>query len=460
MKQQYRRIHFIGIGGIGMSAIAQMLLKLGYEVSGSDIKPNPLSRQLEALGARVFYGHSAANALGADCVVYSSSIDSANPELSMARLNKIPVKHRSQMLAFLSADKWTAAVSGTHGKSTTTSLLGCVYHEAGKNPTVLVGAKVDQFGGNFLMGDGPVMIMEADESDASFLEYNPNAIIVTNIDTDHLDHFKNLENITATFKTFIGRLETGGRWYGCAENAEVKRLLAECPNGVSYGFNRSADYAAGEVELLGDKGSRFLLYKGGDALGEIRLSIFGRHNVLNAVGVCALALDQGLTFEQVRGAIRAYRGASRRFDLKLSSDDLIVVDDYAHHPTEIRATLEAAKGFSARRLVVVFQPHRYSRTQLLEKDFAPAFDLADDVVVTDIYAAGEKPIEGVTGRLLAERISAGRRSPAQYMPRENLAATLAQHLRKGDFLITMGAGDIGEAANEMKKTHELKPAAF
>jgi UDP-N-acetylmuramate--L-alanine ligase/UDP-N-acetylenolpyruvoylglucosamine reductase len=453
MNSKALRYHFVGIGGIGMSAIAQMLSKLGCTVSGSDIRATHLTRELEKMGIHVNYGHAAANLDGSDVVVYSSSIDEANPELKEARERGLTVWHRSRMLAELSRDKWTAAVSGAHGKSTTTSLLGWVYDRCGRKPTVVVGAKVQQLGGNFVLGAGPNMILEADESDASFLQYNPDTIIVTNIDADHLDYFRDVEDIYDKFRAFLGRMKPGGRWYGCADNAYVRRLLAECPRGaVSYGTGADCDFAAEGIELLGGEGSRFALRARGRELGEVRLGIFGRHNVLNATAVIALALDQGLDFDAVRAAVREYRGAVRRFDIAMNTDDLILIDDYAHHPTEIAATLEAARGFSRRRLLVVFQPHRYSRTQLLEEGFASCFDLADELVVTDVYAAGERPIEGVSGQALAARIARQRSKPTSFLPKDALLEGILARIRQGDMVMMMGAGDIGEVVHDVKRS--------
>jgi len=458
---QFKKIHFIGVGGIGMSAIAQMLTRLGYEVSGSDVKESAITRHLSESGVRIRIGHSASNLGEAECVVFSSSIARDNPEIAAAQRNGLAVKHRSEMLAFLSSDKWTAAVSGTHGKSTTTSMLGFVYERCGKNPTVVVGAKVEQFGGgNLLLGAGPDMILEADESDASFLQYSPDAIIITNIDSDHLDYFRDLDEIEAVFCQFLGKLKTGGRFYGCAEDARVRRLLVsdKARRGVSYGFGPQWDYSAASPELVGRGGARFTLCRAGKRLGEVAISLYGLHNILNATAVCALALDQGLGFDAVRAAIKEYRGATRRFDLKFISEELTIVDDYAHHPTELRRTLEAARGFAGeRRIFVLFQPHRYSRTKLLFDDFVKSFAIADEVIVTDVYAAGEQPLDGVSGEKLAQAIAkTGVR--ASYVPKAELAEEAASRLQKGDVAMTMGAGDIGETALEIKRIYEHKVA--
>lgn len=450
------RFHFVGIGGIGMSAIAQMLVKLGCTVTGSDIRATSITRQLEAIGIHIYYGHAASNLDGCHCVVYSSSIDPDNAELKEARKKRLVLKHRSQMLADLSADKWTAAISGAHGKSTTTSLLGWVYDQCGKKPTVIVGAKVKQLGGNFLMGVGPNMIIEADESDASFLQYTPDAIIVTNIDSDHLDYFGNIDEIYDKFRQFVQQLKEGGRWYGCAEDERIRLLLRQEPRGaVSYGFRSDCDYYASEVEYLGQEGCRFVLYGRGGRIGGLELHVYGRHNILNATAVCAMSIDQGLDFSMIRKAIQSYEGATRRFEILLNTPDLILVDDYAHHPTEIRTTLEAARQYSKRRLLVVFQPHRYSRTKLLEKDFSSCFDLADELIVTDIYAAGENPIDGISGQRLTEKVRSLRIGKTSFVSKEHLAQTLFSNIRQGDMVITMGAGDIGELAHEIKKTMSL-----
>lgn len=449
----YKSFHFIGIGGIGMSALAQMLVRLGLRVSGSDAHPGQITRDLERMGVRVSASHEAGLVDGAECVVYSSSIRETNPEIVEARRRGLPVLHRSEVLAMLSAEKWSAAVSGTHGKSTTTSILGWIFKRCGEDPTVIVGAKSRQLGGNFSMGAGSKVVFEADESDASFLRYRPDAIIVTNIDNDHLDHFHDIGGVYAIFREFTGRLKPGGRWYGCAECPQTRRLLRERPEGaVSYGFGDGWDYTARDVET-GGRGIRFTLWKGARKLGSVQLRLYGRHNALNATAAIALAVDQGVDFARAAEAAGSYEGAVRRFDVKLDSERLIVVDDYAHHPTEIRATIEAAGQYSARRLVVVFQPHRYSRTSILENDFAASFDPADELVVTDVYAAGEYPIAGVSGENLARVIASHRLGPTRYVPREALEADLASNLRPGDFVMTMGAGDIFEAAEFLSRRY-------
>lgn len=449
-----KRFHFVGIGGIGMSAIAQMLARNGCAVSGSDIRKSAITDELGRIGVRVFLGHSAAHLDGAECVVYSSSIDPENPELAEARRRGISVKHRSQALASLSAGKWTAAVSGTHGKSTTASLLGWIWRSCGLDPTVVVGAKVDQFGGNLLVGTGNAMIIEADESDASFLEYEPDAAIVTNIDTDHLDHFESMERVERTFADFLARLKTGGRWYGCRECPRTARLLdARGSRGTGYGFSASSDWRAADARTGADGGS-FVLYRGAP-LGEVRIRLHGVHNILNTTAAMALAIDAGIPFEKARDAAALYRGAARRFDFKINAEDITLIDDYAHHPTEVRATLAAARGFSPRRILAVFQPHRFTRTRILESEFAGCFSGADELIVTDIYAAGERPAEGVTAAHLAQAIAA-RHAAVRYVPRPELVSRVTDSTRKGDIVITLGAGDIAETAEELKAVYERK----
>jgi len=440
-----------------MSAIAQMLFHHGARVTGSDSEQTPMTRYLESLGIRVDRGHHAANVRGAECVIFSSSIQKDNPEILEAERARIPLKHRAEALALLSHGQWVAAVSGTHGKTTTTALLGRIYQENGQNPTVVVGAKVPSLGGNVSLGSGDEMILEADESDASFLAYEPNAILITNIDRDHLDHFEGIDAIYATFKQFVSRLKPGGRWVGCGECPHVQKLLKEMPQGaVSYGLSPGCDYRAGDIEERGPEGSAFELYGPDGLVGKIHLKLIGLHNVLNAVGAAALALEEGVRFEAIQRALAGFEGASRRFEVKCHTDDFTLVDDYAHHPTEIHMTLRAARGFTGRKVIAVFQPHRYTRIQKLEEEFAGAFDLADEVVVTDIYAAGETPLAGISGACLSETIRRQQGSKVRFVPRDQLLEDLLRCETQGTLWIMMGAGDISQVADQWKEVYEKK----
>lgn len=448
--KEHASYHFIGIGGIGMSAIAQMLARKGYAVTGSDVEENYMTRALQEEKIPVHIGHHAKNIGSAECVVYSSSIRGDNPEIQEARRRSLAVHHRSEALAFLSRGQWTAAVSGTHGKTTTTAMLGRIFQEEGRSPAVMVGAKVPELGGNAVMGSGKMMVLEADESDSSFLAYEPDAIIVTNIDRDHLDHFLDLNEIYRTFLAFTRRLKKGGKWYGCTECPQTLKLLKEA-GGIGYGLRDEASYVAAQTELL-PGGSRYTAWGPRGELGEIRLQVPGVHNILNSLAAAAVATDAGCSWPAVVRALEGFKGASRRFDIKLRAKDFVLVDDYAHHPAEIRMTLEAARSYSPKKITAVFQPHRYSRTQALADEFAGAFGEADTVVITDIYAASESPIPGVSGELLARQI--GRDRPAaqvRYVERARLLAELEKPEYRAGMLVCMGAGDIGRVCEELRK---------
>lgn len=446
--------YLIGIGGIGMSAIAQMLLKHGFKVSGSDLTPSPMTQRLERLGIRVFYGHDASHVGEQDRVIYSSSIREDNPELRKARDENLSVQHRSEALAVLSRGHWTQAVAGTHGKTTTTALMGAIFQEAGRQPSIMVGGKVPAFGGNAVVGDGETMILEADESDASFLIYEPNAILITNIDCDHLDHFRDMDEIYETFKTFVGRLQKNGYWMGCAECPQVRRLREACPQrSLSYGFADDSDYQAQQLKSLGPLGSRFTVKGPQGILGEVHIKLLGLHNVLNALGALAASLEAGVPWRSVQEALSSFEGASRRFEIKLHDQRFILVDDYAHHPQEILMTLKAARQFTPHPILAIFQPHRYSRTQKLAEEFSQAFDLADEVVLTDIYPAGELPIPNVSGEELASKIRKHHKGRVSFIPRDRLADELCSRQKEQTLWITMGAGDIHEVAGLLKESY-------
>ncbi len=445
----HRSFHFIGVGGIGMSAIAQMLARKGYVVSGSDVEENYMTRTLRDEKVAVHIGHHAKNIGQTECVVYSSSIREDNPEIQEAKRRGLPVYHRSEALAFLSHGQWTAAVSGTHGKTTTTAMLGRIFQEEGRSPAVVVGAKVPELGGNAVMGAGNVMILEADESDSSFLAYEPDSIIVTNIDRDHLDHFLDLDEIYQTFLKFTRRLKPGGKWFGCTECPQTMKLLREA-GGIGYGFRDEAKYVAAQAELVAG-GSRYVAWGPRGELGEVRLYVPGTHNVLNSLAAAAVAVEAGCSWGAVARALEGFRGASRRFDIKVRTKDFTLVDDYAHHPAEIRTTLGAARSYAPSRLTAVFQPHRYSRTQALAEEFAGAFGDADEVVITDVYAASESPIPGVNGELLARQIRQERGGRVRYVERSRLVEELKAAEYRTGMLICMGAGDIGRACEELKK---------
>lgn len=444
-------VHFIGIGGAGMSGLARLLLARGERVSGSDLRPGPALDELRALGARVSIGHRAENLNGATRVVYSAAVREDNPELAEARRRRIPTVVRARLLGELMADRRGIAVTGTHGKTTSTGMAGSVFLSAGLDPTVLVGGEWSGIGGNARPGNGPHFLAEACEAFQSFLEMRPAAALVTNIEEDHLDCYEgSMERLLEAFRTFFSRIPEGGYVVGCGEDANVRRLLGEMSvRSLLYGWSPELDYSARGMTLDGGL-PHFRVFRGGEELGEVRLSVPGRHNALNALGVAALATEEGVPFPAVAGGLAAFRGVERRFELLGEANGVLVVDDYAHHPTELRATLAAARERLGRPLLAVFQPHLYSRTAQLMDEFAGAFEDADRVLITGIYGAREDPLPGITAEALAAAVRA--RRPGIPVAHRETAAEALEWLRRetvpGEAVLTLGAGDvrgIGEA---------------
>ncbi|HEX7522813.1 MAG TPA: UDP-N-acetylmuramate--L-alanine ligase [Candidatus Deferrimicrobium sp.] len=438
-------IHFVGIGGIGMSGIAELLLNLGYRVSGSDLRRSDTTERLERLGAAVRTGHSASN-VPADghVVVVSSAVRPDNPEVLEAHRRKIPVIPRAEMLAELMRMKYGIAIAGTHGKTTTTSMVATVLATAGWDPTAVVGGKLNSLGSNAKLGQGEFLVAEADESDGSFLKLSPTVAVVTNIDPEHLDFYSGIGQIKETFLHFINKVPFYGFSVLCIDHPNVQELIPSVEKTyVTYGFSRSADYRAEEVVVSGMT-NRFAVFARGERLGEVLLRAPGRHNVSNALAATAVALELRIPFEQVREGLSLYAGVGRRFQVKGEIDGVTVVDDYGHHPVEVRATLAAAREvWPDRRIVLGFQPHRYSRTRALFKEFLSAFQDADVLLVFEVYSAGEEPIEGATGKDLCSAVRDYGHREARYLgksagAREAVRATL----RPGDIFLTMGAGDV------------------
>jgi UDP-N-acetylmuramate--alanine ligase len=409
LKRRVRRVHLIGIGGSGMCGIAEVLLTLGYEVSGSDIKKTEITEGLRKRGAIVKEGHSAANVAGAQVAVFSSAIDMDNSEIREARRLGIPLIRRAEMLAELMRLKLGIAVAGTHGKTTTTSMIGAVMTEAGLDPTVVIGGRLNNLQGHARLGKGEYIVVEADESDASFLCLNPILSVITNIDDDHLDHYRSRERLQAAFLEFSQKVPFYGAVVACLDDSGVRLALPEISRQViTYGFTPGAILRGERVTLTGS-GSSCEVSSGGKHLGNLRLRAAGRHNLSNALAAVAVGLELEVPFEKCAAALADYAGVARRLQFKGESKGVRVCDDYGHHPTEIRATLEAARMMadeSKGRLLVLFQPHRYSRTNLLRDEFSAAFDPADSVTLAEIYAAGEVPIPGVSARLIRDGIAA------------------------------------------------------
>ena len=446
MRQFVRRVHFVGIGGVGMSGIAEVLHNLGYEVSGSDAKESELTRRLAHGGVRVRYGHAAAHAQGAQVVVVSSAVRADNPEVRWARERGVPVVLRAQMLAELGRMKKTVTVAGTHGKTTTTSLVSMALNAAGAKPTMIIGGQLKNIGSNVKLGVGDYLVAEADESDGSFLFLSPLVAVVTNVDNDHLDYHKTLDNLKRAFLDHLHRLPFYGAAVLCADDANLAGLIPRVERRViTYGIKPGARWQARGLELSRE-GSRFDAYKEGRRVARLSLRVPGRHNVLNALG--ALAAGEFLGFDVARLArgLSEFRGVGRRLDRLGEAGGIEFVDDYGHHPTEVATTLAAVAGlWKARRVVVVFQPHRYSRTKLLAKDFGPAFRDADLVYVADVYPAGEKPIPGVTSKLVLDSLS---RAGVRCAPFTR-ALDVAKEIRPGDVVLTLGAGDVWKVGEDL-----------
>jgi UDP-N-acetylmuramate--alanine ligase len=447
-------IHFVGIGGIGMSGIAEVLLTLGYGVSGTDLKESDTTRRLVELGATIKYGHDAAHLDEADVVVISSAVKPTNPEVIAARARGIPVIPRAEMLAELMRMKYGVAVAGSHGKTTTTSLVATVLHQAGLDPTAVIGGKLPLLSGsNARLGGGDYLVAEADESDGSFMKLTPTVAVVTNIDPEHLDHYGTLDALKRTFVDFINKVPFYGLAILCVDHEHVQSILPLVEKRhVTYGFTPLANFRAVDVAFDGLR-TTFTAIARGKTLGRVELAMPGRHNVLNSLAVLAVADFLGVDFAVYQRALAQFTGVGRRFTVRGEARGVMVVDDYGHHPAEIRATLAGARtGFADRRIVAAFQPHRYTRTRDLMGDFARAFNEADVVAVCDIYAAGEEPIAGVSSARLVDEMRASGHLSAHYVPkRADVAATLAPELRDGDILITLGAGDVWMVGEEILK---------
>jgi UDP-N-acetylmuramate--alanine ligase len=447
------RIHFVGIGGIGMSGIAEVLLTLGYAVGGTDLKESDTTRRLTELGARIQYGHDAAHLDAADVVVISSAVKPTNPEVLAARARGIPVIPRAEMLAELMRMKYGIAVAGSHGKTTTTSLVATVLHQAGLDPTAVIGGKLPSLGSNARLGGGDYLVAEADESDGSFMKLTPTVAVVTNIDPEHLDHYGSLDALKRTFVEFINKVPFYGLAVLCVDHEHVQSILPSVEKRhVTYGFTPLASFRAVEVAFDGLRTS-FTAIARGRTLGRVELAMPGRHNVLNSLAVLAVADFLGVDFAVYQRALAGFSGVGRRFTVRGEARGVMVVDDYGHHPAEIRATLAGARtGFADRRIVAAFQPHRYTRTRDLMGDFARAFNEADVVTVCDIYAAGEEPIAGVSSARLVDEMRASGHLSAHYVPkRADVAPALAAELRDGDIVITLGAGDVWMVGEEILK---------
>lgn len=451
MLQDINRIHFIGIGGAGMSAIAKVLLAQGFTVTGSDISQSAAVARLSELGAKIFLGHDTGNIDGAQAVVVSTAIAGGNPEISAARSKGLPVFHRSDIVAELMRQRRGIAVAGAHGKTTTTSMIAVMLERAGLDPTIIIGGDIDYLNGNAKLGHGEFLVAEADESDGSFRKLMPRIAVVTNIENDHLDYYGTMENIRRAFVDFLGNLTADeGVAVLCFDNAEVRDVAAGLGRRVvSYAIDADADYQARGIAIRGTT-TVYQVFRKGELLGSVEISVPGRHNVANSLAAVAVGLECGLSFEAIAEGLAAFHGVKRRFQTKGRVDGVWVVDDYAHHPTEIATTLKAARDTKPRRLVCVFQPHRYTRTKFLQAEFGGSFAQADLLVLTDIYSAGEPPIPGISGETIKDEVDRQTGQAVTYIPdKANVARYLAQIVEPGDLVMTMGAGNIYQAGEEL-----------
>jgi UDP-N-acetylmuramate--alanine ligase len=456
-----RKIHFIGIGGSGMNGIAEVLVNMGYDVTGSDLSETDVTRRLEALGAIVYKGHRAENVHGSQCVVYSSAVRKDNPEIREAASRQIPAIPRAEMLAELMRMKYGIAIAGTHGKTTTTSMTAMILATAGLDPTIVTGGKLLGIGANARLGGGDFLVAEADESDGSFLKLTPAIAVVTNIDREHMDHYRDMDDVKAAYLSFMNKVPFYGCAVICLDHPVIQGLIPGITRRfISYGLTAQADLNAREIRHKGMQTS-FDVWRGAVRLGPVTLHMPGSHNVYNSLAAVAVAMELGIDWAGVKAGLEGFTGVERRFQVRGSSGGVTVVDDYGHHPAEIKAALRAAKDcFRESRVIVVFQPHRFSRTKDLFEEFLSAFNDADRLVLTEVYAAGEERIEGASGEALYLGIKGYGHKDVAYMPGlDGLPAALAEEARPGDVVITLGAGDVWKAGVKLLELLGARGAA-
>jgi len=464
MFAKIQRIHFVGIGGIGMSGIAEVLLNLGYKISGSDLKSSVITQRLATLGATIFEGHQPQNVAGAEVVVASSAVPPDNLEIAEARALHIPVIKRAEMLAELMRLKYGIAIAGMHGKTTTTSMVAAVLAAGGLDPTVVVGGRVDAMGSNARLGKSQYLVAEADESDRSFLKLSPILAVVTNIDREHMDCYRSMKDVKRAFLDFMDRLPFYVMVVACNDDPLLRRLFPQIQRRlVTYGTRRGSDFQVklGKSNPKPEKScvSHFHVTYRGETLGTFELHVPGVHNILNATAAIAVGVGLDVPVEQIHSALAGFAGVDRRFQLRGTAAGVSVIDDYGHHPTEIRATLAAARECGYRKVHVVFQPHRYTRTQSLMDEFATAFEDADSLFVLDIYPAGERPIPEITGAALARRIAENRTLPVKYVSSfENAATTVIADAQEGDMILTLGAGSVSQLGPMIIERLQLRGA--
>jgi UDP-N-acetylmuramate--alanine ligase len=447
-----KSFHFVGIGGAGMSAIATILLQMGYIISGSDMSASETTRKLEKLGAKVYIGHNEQNLGDVEAVVVSTAIPDSNAEVLSAKLRNIKIYHRSDVVAALMKERKGIAVAGAHGKTTTTSMVALMLEKAGIDPTIIIGGELNYLGGNAKLGSGDWLVAEADESDGSFLKLSPQIAIITNIENDHMDFYQTMENILHTFEEFLLKLpQKDGMAVLCFDNKHIRDIANSLERKfVSYAIeNQDAEYQAQNIRAQG-AATIFDVYRHKNLLGTMKLNVPGRHNVANSLAAIAVGIQLGLSFEQIAEGIALFQGAKRRFQTKARLNGIWIVDDYAHHPTEIATTMLAARQTAPKRLICVFQPHRFSRTMLLRNEFGSAFSSTDLLILTDIYAAGERPIPGIDGEVIKEEVEKQTGQNVVYIKdKERIARYLSEVTEPGDLIITMGAGDVYRVGEEL-----------
>jgi len=460
MLQKIESVHFIGVGGIGMSSIASILLERGFDISGSDLRANRLTDRLAKRGAKIFIGHRASNLRdNTGLVVYSTSIDDANPEIQKARERKIPIVHRSDIVAELVNTKSGIAITGAHGKTTTTALSGLLLTRAGLDPTIIVGGEASYLNSNWRNGKGDYAVCEADESDGTFRKLKPAYAVLTNIDREHLEHYKDFEGLITANKAFIENIKEAGCLITSYEDPNIQRILKGYKGKYfTYSISRKeADIYAGRITMNKFHTAFQAVYKG-KILGSFELNIPGRHNVENSLAVILLGIELGINIDIIKGALSEYKGTLRRFEIKGEIDGIMVIEDYAHHPREIMATIAACRNWPARRLIGVFQPHRYTRTQFLKDEFGKSFLGLDELILTDIYSASEKPIKGVDAKTIYNEAVKNGQKNARVLRKDEIAPYLLKILKANDMALILGAGDIGELSNELVKGLKAKGA--
>lgn len=454
MNKEKLHIHLIGIGGVGMSAIAFILLDLGYKISGSDIIPSKITAKLVDKGATFYKGHNKENIQGANLVVVSSAIAETNPEIKEAEDKNVTIIKRAEMLSDIMNKKSGIAIAGTHGKTTTTSMVGLLLEKAGFDPTVIVGGEGNNIKGNAKFGLGEYIVAEADESDGTFLKLNPHIAVITNIEDDHMEYYEKMENILKYFRKFSNKINDNGRVILCKDCKNVQKLLKNCrKNFITYGISEQADFMAKEI-IFNKLSSKSKIYYKNKKMGELHLNIPGNHNILNALASVVVAKEIGIDFKEIAEILRDFKGVKRRMEIVSDiNSEMLIIDDYAHHPTEIVATLSALRNsWKDRRLIAVFQPHRFTRTKLLAEKFGKAFFDANYVIVNDIYAANEPPIAGISGETIFNEIKKNNHKHVKYIPsKNNILRYLNKNVQPGDIVITMGAGDVWTISRELAK---------